>query len=192
MKEILSGTVTARDWAAVAAILGAAALIVAGYFFVIQKSQNEELAVLEAEYQQKQEDYRRAKETEEGIEDLRRDTALIKKLVEDFNERLPSESEIRSLVSTIEKLAREVNLEVEVSPKNKIDEGNKVTYPYTVVAYGDFHEITGFVNRLEAAERYLKVSDLEIGEEKSGVAEAKFTLSTYQFVEAPRAAGSAS
>ena len=38
------------------------------------------------------------------------------------------------------------------------------------------------INILEMGDRFVKVSNMHIGEEKDGVCEARFTLSTYLFV----------
>jgi Tfp pilus assembly protein PilO len=66
-----------------------------------------------------------------------------------------------------------------------------------VRAFGDFHQIVGFINRIERYERYLKISDLIINEQKQGVSEAQFKLSTYRFLqkteaETPQQPGAAS
>jgi len=62
-------------------------------------------------------------------------------------------------------------------------DSSKEVIPYQVVAKGSFHQIVAFINLLEKDQRYLKISDLDIGPEKAGICEAKFVLSTFRFVE---------
>jgi len=62
-------------------------------------------------------------------------------------------------------------------------DANKETIPYEIIARGDFHEIVQFINLLERDQRYLKVSNLDIGEEIAGISEATFQLSTFRFIQ---------
>jgi Tfp pilus assembly protein PilO len=74
-------------------------------------------------------------------------------------------------------------LRVELSQMPRVTDERKETIPYSVTARGNFHQIIQFINRLERFQRYLKVSDLNIGKEDEGVAQASFTLSTYRFIQ---------
>jgi Tfp pilus assembly protein PilO len=107
----------------------------------------------------------------------------MQELVTQFQERLPESREIPTLLKQFEGFAGEIGLRVELSQMQRVTDARKETIPYSVVARGDFSQIVRFINRLERFQRYLKVSDLNIGKEEAGVAEATFTLSTYRFIE---------
>ncbi|MCP4642116.1 MAG: type 4a pilus biogenesis protein PilO, partial [bacterium] len=62
------------------------------------------------------------------------------------------------------------------------DQMRKETLPYKIIVHGDYHQIAGFINRLERFERYLKVSKLNIEAAKDGVSKASFELSTFRFL----------
>ena len=111
-----------------------------------------------------------------------RDAALFE-LVEQFEDRLPARGEIPTLLDQFEALARDVDVNVQLDTLPRTTDERKVTIPYNIHARGTFHQIANFINRLERFQRYLKVSDLNIGPEIAGICEASFTLSTFRFIE---------
>ncbi len=183
MIDFLKGTVTPKDWMAVAGIAGILLVICALFVFGVHNKQVEALNGFLAEDKVVQKDLSQAQAIEANIEALRAETAKIENLVSDFEERLPNTREIPTLVKQFEALADDIDVKVQLATLSRTRDGNKETIPYSVVAEGDFHQIVRFINRLERFERYLKISDLEIGEEKQGVCKAEFTLSTYRFLE---------
>jgi Tfp pilus assembly protein PilO len=124
-----------------------------------------------------------AKEAERNINALRAEASKMQELVTQFQERLPESTEIPTLLKQFEGFAGEIGLRVELSQMQRVTDAHKETIPYSVVARGNFGQIVRFINRLERFQRYLKVSDLNIGKEKEGIAEATFTLSTFRFIE---------
>lgn len=189
--DLYRGTITQGDWLIVGGILGALAIVAAGFFFVVYANQVQRLETIEATRVQKQQELDRAIWMQQNISQLRAESELRQQLVDDFEDRLPSTSEIRSLVTEFERMAREVDLRVDVSPLDSVEDANKETIPYQIVAYGSFHQITSFINRLERYTRFLKISDLEIGPEDLGVSRAEFILSTYRFIQSRPAAQTA-
>lgn len=185
MLEFFKGTVTARDWAAVAVIVGGTALLCVGFYFIIYGSQQKTLDEITDTDRQVQADLKVARHVKEHIQEHRDEARKMNELVTQFEERLPESREIPTLLKQFEGFAREIGLRVELEQLNRVTEATKETIPYDVKARGDFHEIVSFINHLERHKRYLKVSDLNIGEEEEGVAEASFTLSTYRFIQAP-------
>ncbi|MBN2311969.1 MAG: type 4a pilus biogenesis protein PilO [Candidatus Hydrogenedentes bacterium] len=185
MMEMLRGSVTAQDWMAVAVILGITVVLVVVFFFFVASGQQEDLQALIADDARVVQDVETAKLKKEGIAELREKTAQIEQLVDEFEDRLPSERELTKLVRKFEGMASDVGLDVELTPLPSVEdpELRKETIPYNVVVYGTFHQIAAFVNRLEQFERYLKISDLRIEEQKSRVSKAAFTLSTYRFLQ---------
>jgi Tfp pilus assembly protein PilO len=183
MMNFLKGTITPKDWAINAGVLAAIAAIIAAFYFMVHSGQRASLAVILADDQQVSADLAEAKRIDSAIGGLREETAKIEKLVGDFEERLPSHREIPTLLREFEAMAAEENIEVELSPLARSQDGRKETIPYSIVAHGDYHEIAGFVNRLERFKRYLKISDLNVGPSKDGITTARFTLNTYRFLQ---------
>ena len=183
MIDFLKGTVTPKDWAVNAGILAAAAALAVAFYFMVHTGQRSRLAVVLADEKQVSSDLTEAKRINSEIGALREETAKIEKLVSDFEERLPSHREIPTLLKEFETMAAEENIEVELSPLARSQDERKETIPYNIVAHGSFHQIAGFINRLERFKRYLKVSDLSVGPSEDGVTTARFTLNTYRFIQ---------
>jgi len=183
MMELFKGSITPRDWAATGGLVGFTVLLCAAFIFVLYNPLQARLAATAAMDAQIQADLRVASRAEVNIEALRAEKAKMEELVTQFQERLPESREIPTLLKQFEGFAGEIGLRVELSQMLRLTDARKETIPYSVVARGNFNQIVGFINRLERFQRYLKVSDLNIGKEEDGVAEAKFTLSTYRFIE---------
>lgn len=184
MIGFLKGTVTPKDWMFVGVILGLTALLCAVFYFLVYQPELQRLDQTRKELADAQTELANRKQLAANIDALRADTAQIRELVSDFEERLPSEREIATLLTQFEDIAGDVGgLDVQMRAQTARPEGAKLTIPYRIVVRGSFHDITEFINRLERFKRYLKVSELQVGPEKDGVSEAEFTLSTYTFVE---------
>jgi Tfp pilus assembly protein PilO len=182
MNEFFKGTVTRRDWMYVSCIAGGALGICALYYFAFHDGQlskireyDEQIAVLER-------NIKLAQAMEANIDQLREESRKYTTLVAEFEKRLPQGAEIPRLLQEFERIANEAGVSVELSTLPRNSDQRKEEIPYTVLAKGNFHQVTDFINRLERYERYLKVSKMNISEEKQGVCTAKFTLSTYRFI----------
>lgn len=183
MMDFLRGKVTAQDWIAVAVILGIAGALIAVFTMVINKSQLEELQAARQLENDNRVKLESAKQIAAEIDGLREEVERIEVLVRDFERRLPTSRELRILVGEIENMANESDLVITVNNEKSLRDARKETIPYSVTAYGSFHQIVTFINLLERYERYVKVSELHIEEEKDGISRADFTLSTFVFIE---------
>ena len=184
MIGFLKGTVTPKDWMFVGAVLGLTVLLCAAFYFLVYQPELKRHEDTVNELADAQAELANRKELAANIDALRADTAVIRELVSDFEERLPSEREIATLLTQFEDIAGDVGgLDVQMRAQMARREGAKLTIPYRIIVRGSFHDIAEFINRLEGFKRYLKVSELQVGPEKEGVSEAQFTLSTYTFVE---------
>ena len=190
MIEFFRGKVTARDWAAVGGIVGLTVLLGVAFFFLIYSQLLKELDNVIAEDKEVMAHLEHARATQRDIDALRAKAAKMHELVAQFEERLPEKREIPTLFEPVEGFEAELGVTVGISPLPKVEDMRKETIPYTVVARGNFHQIVSFINRIERFERYLKVSDLVIGEESESVSEATFTLSTYRFIQPSESAAS--
>lgn len=183
MMDFLKGTVTPKDWLATAGILSVSAILAAAFWVFVHAGQRAEIAQIKADDAQITNDLREARKFNAEIASLREETERIEKLVGDFEERLPSRREIPTLLKEFEKMAAEVEVDVELAPLARSKDARKETIPYSIVARGNYHQVANFVNRLERFKRYLKVSDLNIAPNEDGVTEARFTLNTYRFLQ---------
>lgn len=185
MMDFFKGTVTRKDWMAVGCILGAAAVVVALFVFFVRAEQMQRLADLGSQVATAEQKLAEAQKIKANIDALREEMATVSKVVEEFETRLPNQSEMPELLQQFEGLAKQVGLDVDLATMDRIEDARKETIPYSVVARGNFHQIVSFINLLERYKRYLKVSDLSISPQENGIAEARFTLSTFSFRQAP-------
>ncbi len=187
MSELYRGAIAPKDWIIVGSVLAATVLIALLFFFVVHQRSILKADIIQQDINRITADLAEAKAKQKKFGDLKSEMDKTQKLVSDFEKRLPSTRELLSLVTELENMANEVNLRVEVTPMPiERDDAKQIqTIPFKVTAYGNFHQIAGFINSLERFERYLKISDLKIGEQDNGVSAADFTLSTFQFVQLP-------
>jgi len=188
MMELFKGTVTPKDWAAVGAILAVALVLAVVFVAVVHKGQQRTIEQITGEDKVVLADLAKARENERDIGALREEAEKTTQLVTHFEERLPLGREIPLFVKQFEGMAAEVDLNIALTPLPPTKDTTKFleTIPYTVNARGTFHQVASFVNRLERFTRYLKISDLKmkIAKEDASLCEAKFTLSTFRFLQA--------
>lgn len=183
MFDFFKGTVTPKDWAFVGAMLGLVALLCAAFYFLMFMKQQQTLEKLHGEVAEIRAKLNDARNTERNFDQLLAQSKKMDELVKIFNDRLPEKREIPKLMRQFEGLGDELGLRTQLTPLQTLSDANKETIPYQVTARGTFHQIAGFINLLERDKRYLKISELDIGPEEAGVSEAKFTLSTFRFIQ---------
>lgn len=187
MMDLVKGTVTPKDWAAFAIILGVSVVIAATFVLVVHSGKKEQLAKIKADNVIVRADLDNALKFASEIDGLRAKAANIEKLVEEFKERLPLEREIPALVREFEYIADEVEVAeamIAQMPGETDSAINVETIPYNIQATGKFHNVVTFINRLEGHKRYFKVSGLDMQPSKEHKREstARFTLNTFRFI----------
>ncbi len=184
MNGLFEAVITKQDKiivGCIAAGLVAVALLVVALVYLPQK---EEIARLDTEIAAVQDELAVAKETAARKEELERELQEIDKRVADFEEKLPTRKEIPKLYNKFQLAARDAGVVVELI--KKLDETKKaprVEIPYEFEVSGSYHELATFLNKLEMGERFVKISDVHVGEQERGESEASFRLTTYLFVE---------
>lgn len=183
MLEFFKGTVTPKDWAFVATVLALTGLIGAAFYFFVYQRQLETLAAVELELETKTSELQGAIRMNENYPQLKALASTADDIVLQFEERLPEKREIPALLRQIDENGDAHNLDVELYALNTKIERDKEVIPYEINATGKFHDIVQFINELETDQRFLKVSNIEIGEQllETGVSEATFHLSTFVF-----------
>lgn len=183
MIEFLRGKVTPPDLIFAGVVVAIAAAVGGAYYFMLHTRMLQEQAELTKSLRQVQADLKQAREYQANIDSLREEAAKWEELVTSFEKRLPDEREIPQLLRKFEQLGYDSGLRVELSQLRSTTDTKKETIPYQVKAFGNFHQILEFINQLERYDRYLKISELDIEEEQSGVSEASFVLSTFRFIK---------
>ncbi len=183
MMDILKGKVTLQDWAFVGVVLAVTAVLFVSFYFLAYTQQQHAIEEQREYLDQVSRELAAAREIDDNIADLREEAEEMDYLVNVFEERLPEEREIPSLLSRFERQAGELGLRVQLASLPTRTADNMEVIPYRVTARGRFHDIVTFINMLERDERYFKVSDIDIGEERDRVSEAVFVLSTFRFVQ---------
>ena len=115
MNDFLKGTVTQKDWMAVAGMFGVTSLVVIGFYFLVNQNQKTELTQLTNQSDQVFTDLVKARDINQKIDTLREETESIELLVGEFEERLPSRREIPTLLKEFEAMAAEEDIDVELS-----------------------------------------------------------------------------
>lgn len=192
MLDFFKGTVTKQDWIFCGVVLTVAVALAAVYFSVVLRMQSTALESAQASLAQQKKKLEEQVSWKNNIDKLRDQTAKAQKIAEGFEQRLPTESNITQFIGSVGDALRAAGVSLSGNkgglqslPKGKTETGNLVIYPYRVSVLGDFHQILTLINLLEKDTRFFKVSDIDIGEEKNGVIEGKFNLSTYSFKQKP-------
>lgn len=183
MLDFIKGKITPRDWINVVVALAITAALSVGFFYMAIIPLQNKLAANKDTMSEKRLALNEAHKLADNIEEHRKDAEKWSKVVGLFEERLPEDREIPRLLEKFENIGSDIGLSVELDMMVAERDSSKETIPYSVVTRGDFHQIVTFINLLEREQRYLKISDLNIGPEESGISEATFTLSTFQFLQ---------
>lgn len=184
MMEFFKGTVTPKDWAFVGVVLAITGVLAGAFYFGVHTKQQEKLVVAQDELKKAQDALKEAVRISLEYDEFKAQAEIAENLVQVFEERLPEEREIPKLIEQFEAKATELGLSVELAQLPTKTDPNKETIPYEIIARGGFHDVVQFINLLERDRRYLKVSNLDIGEEVAGISEASFHLSTFRFIQA--------
>jgi Tfp pilus assembly protein PilO len=184
MSALSKPVITKQDWLIVGCIcagLIVVAVVVAAFVYVPQRA---EMRKLDDDTASTQAELDVARETAQKMDELEKKLERILLLVERFEAKLPTRKEIPKLYKKFQLAAGDANVVVESI--ERLDETKKalrVEIPYKFEVSGSYHELAAFINTLEIGERFVKISDVHIGEQKSGVSKADFRLATYLFTE---------
>ncbi len=182
MLDMLKGKVTRQDWVYVGSIIAVTVVLAGGLYYFAVMGEQTRVAARGVQLADVTKELESARKIEKNIASLRDEKVLMAQLFDDFQKRLPEEREIPNLLQRFEKMGGEIGLRLEMVPVETKTDRRIETIPFKVKAKGQFHQVVAFINLLESDERYLKVSDIDIGEEKEGVSEANFVLSTFRFL----------
>ena len=184
MNVLAKPVVTKQDWVVVGCIAAAVVVVVLVVAALVYAPQKAERQRLDDEIAQARGELNVAKETARRMDELEKELEEIEQLVARFEAKLPTRKGIPKLYRKFQLAAGEANVVVESI--EKLDESKqapRIEIPYEFKVSGSYHQLASFINALEMGERFVKISDLHVGEQKSGVSEADFRLTTYLFTE---------
>lgn len=183
MIDLFRGKITIKDWAVLGVVTAFMVGLAVLFYLFVAVSQNIKISELKTEINDLENKIKEARNTEKNYDQLQLQAKKMDDLVRMFNERLPEKREVPKLMKQFEQMGDSLGLKTQLTPLPTIIDASKEVIPYQVKARGSFHQIVAFINLLEKDQRYLKISELDIGPEKAGVCEATFVLSTFRFVE---------
>ena len=174
--------ITKVDWVIIAASL--ILLVIISIFYVVavsyMGSQIEGVAQKINEAQTKLSETRAIAATKEG---LLKDLQEVRKRIASFEGRLPTEKEVPKLLNQFQQIAEQSGVKYRSITAEPIQQQSLfIRIPFKVQVDGAYPEMGEFLRSLEFGDRFIKVEKVEIGPEKNGRSEAKFTISTYMFV----------
>ena len=82
-----------------------------------------------------------------------------------YEKKLPGEKEIPAILENLSRAAQKLNVRIsEIKPLDQVELGQKVYYsvPILVSAECGYHQLGRFINALEKADRFMKISDIKI------------------------------
>lgn len=170
-------------------LVGAIALVVAGYYFVLSPVQIR-IDALNQRRSQLTNEVNQARAQVAEIERFRREIAELEKRLALLADRLPSEKETPTLYRAVSSAAEQSGLGVslfqprEARAKDVVNE-----IPIVVSAEGSYHQLAKFLERVAALPRVVNVNDVKMsGLQKSrNSMKADLTLATYMYRTAPAA-----
>ncbi|MCU0612189.1 MAG: type 4a pilus biogenesis protein PilO [Candidatus Eisenbacteria bacterium] len=160
-------------------------LIFAPVYLLFYSPQQKNLVTKRARLAQVEGELRNARQVATTRDDLRRVTERLQKVLEFYEERLPSEEAIAGLLEELQSIitASGVTLErLEMMPKEPLS--NYERLPFKIVVTGGYHDIGKAVNNIERGKRFMSVS--RIGVEGEGIRPftSELEVSTFRFLEA--------
>ena len=101
-----------------------------------------------------------------NIDNLRRRLEDLKAKANFYEQKLPREKDIPSLLESLSKVAKDSQVKiVEIQPRDKdIREvgGMYLEVPIAIKASCGYHQLGRFINELESGPRFIRISDIEI------------------------------
>ncbi len=158
----------------VLAVIGLIVLIV--YFQFLLKPRITSLVLVSSQVAQT---FKKLNQAKEDIANVSKFTKKIEKLKEEisfYEKNMPTQKEIPALLSELSKFAKEANVTIlAILPLEKTEEAKekeraekasgKEPYfevPIRIEARAKYHNLGFFINKLETAGRFMKVSDIKI------------------------------
>lgn len=198
MEQVIERVAKAPLGIKIVALVGALLLVTGVNYAVVGVPFGRSIMDIDTRIDRAQDDFKKANaqyiEKQAIANDLnrfRREKEILQQRFEEAKAELPDSVQIDELLASFQDRAQKVGVElVSFEPKGQSGGGQfYASLPISVSASGSFHEIASFLDALGKLRRIVNVSDLVLDGPKdvSGkvVLTAKFTATTFMFVEQP-------
>ena len=102
-----------------------------------------------------------------------------------YEKKLPTEKDIPDLLEYLSTIAIESDvklLEIEKKQEIRQEEMLYITVPFKLILKGGYHNIGSFVSKLENADRFMKIQELEVKEDKKNSFEHRGEMVVYTYI----------
>lgn len=182
MEFFKNRVITKTDWIIIGISLFLLVLVTLVYFVVLSFAKGQ-IEQMQAQIGAKQAELNEARLIASRKDDLVKEIEQVREKISNFEDKLPTEKEVPRLLRQFQQIAELSGVKYQSITAEPIDEKELyVRLPYRVSVKGAYPQIGEFLRSLEFGNRFIKVEDLDIGEEEDGSSEAKFIISTYMFV----------
>jgi type IV pilus assembly protein PilO len=179
-----------KSYQIIAAVIGGAVIFIAAFYFILISPKAAKISELKAKIAEKQTFLAKAGSVEKQKQKIKAAKAKINELEQDisyYEKKLPQEKDIPDLLQYLSNIATETNIKLlEIEKKQEIRQEQEqafyVTVPFNLILKGGYHEIGRFINRLENAERFMKIENLTIEEDKKNPFEHRGEMVVYTYI----------
>jgi len=180
------GTISSKDATIAGAVALGLVLLLILYIVLIETGLKRKADQLNRQVAEKFDELDVTRKLAKREDALEKELAKVEELVQRFEDMLPTRKELPRLYGGFQEAAGQAGVKVEFIKKQaEIEPSGSplVTVPYSFSVSGTYHQLATFMNMLEEGARFMKISELAVGEQENGVSKANFTLSTYLFKE---------
>ncbi len=167
-------------------------LAATGVAFAVIGSSRGKLQVIDQDIARLTQELAQAKQVAAQQDALEAKIADVKVQIAAFEARLPAQDEIPELLDRFQHVASQSGIQYQqIVAEASQEQPLYVKLPFTVNVRGRYPQFGQFLRDLEFGQRFIKVEHIELERETDSVSNAKFSISTYTFIEdeAPPQAG---
>ena len=165
--------------------VAAAALVGAGWYFVLQDQQNE-LIAKQREETTLTKTYRTKAAMVASLPAYEKQMVQVKKMLAEMEYALPDSQAMASLLTEITNAVLAQGLKITLfQPRKEVPFGVYAMVPIEILVMGGFHQVAEFVSTISAMDRIVTVRNLSMqrtGDDAEGQLTASASLVTYRYV----------
>lgn len=122
-----------------------------------------------------------------NLDSFKQKTTSLSEKIAYYEKKLPGKKEIPAILEYLSDSARKLNVRItEIKPVEQgqdTEDKDKIYYavPILLKAECGYHQLGRFLNELERADRFMKISDIEIGSssDQDGILDVQLIIVTY-------------
>ena len=168
-------------------VVAAAALVGAGWYFVLEDQQNE-LVAKQREETTLTKTYRSKAAMVASLPAYQKQMVQVKKMLAEMEYALPDSQAMASLLTEITNAVLSQGLTITLfQPRDEVPYGVYAMVPIDIEVMGGFHQVAEFVSTISAMDRIVTVRNLSMrqtGDDTAGQLTTSASLVTYRYVGA--------